>query len=374
LEEPLKFVRNTSIFIFLLVFPIIISCKKDVTEPDADKPDSGDHVADNSGPKFEPPDGKCLFILGQANNDYMEAYMDKVRKSPTPAGFAYYTSLSDGAVQGDMPRYKAFLDKYPNTVLQLAIWTGERQWGEPGYYLDRIAKGQYDRNIIALANACKTFGKPIYLRFGYEFDGWHNAYPPDKYIAAYKYFIDKMRDLGVANVAYVWHSWGVGAYYGHDDFPEYYPALPAGQAVTQELWYPGDDYVDWIAISVFGIGWGDLRTNDVVRWFISFAKEHKKPMMLAETAAIKTTGSRDANWVITSTKWFEHVFDLCNSNDVVKAFTYINVDWEEGDAASTWGDTQIQNASNPVIAYWQAHIKSFLHAEADLYSVIHYSQ
>jgi hypothetical protein len=342
---------------------LLSACKDEVTEP----------VPKTGSNSLEPPDGKCLFIIGQADEDAMAAYIQQVRNTPAPAGFAFYTSLSDGAVQGDMPRYKSFMETYPNTILQLAIWTGERQWGEPGYYLDRIVNGHYDLNIVSLAQACKSFGKPIYIRLGYEFDGWHNAYPPDKYIAAYRYFVDKMRAQGVTNVAYVWHSWGVGAYYGRDDFPAYYPALPDTVPVTQALWYPGDDYVDWVALSVFGIGWGDLRRNEVVQWLIAFAVDHDKPVMLAETAAIKTSGRSDPNWVIPNTEWFVNVFNLCTQNNAVKAFTYINVDWEGDNPESTWGDTRIQTAAPGVKTYWLQETESMLHADATLYSTIKFS-
>lgn len=352
------------VLMLLLVLFFLPACKNDTTEPEAPKVLSG----------LEPPDGECLFIIGQADMDAMKAYIRDVRSDPVPAGFAFYTSLSGNAIQEDLTRYKSYLDPYPNTVLQLAIWTGERQWGDPGYYLDEIIEGRHDQNIIALAQICKGFGKPIYIRLGYEFDGWHNAYPPDKYIAAYTYFVDKMRERGVDNVAYVWHSWGVGAYYGHDDFPEYYPALPAGQEVTQELWYPGDDYVDWVAMSVFGIGWGNLKTNRVVQWLISFANEHNKPVMLAETAAIKTNERSDPSWVITDASWFKNVFDLCKDNNAVKAFTYINVDWEGNNPSSTWGDTRIQVAAPIVKTYWLQQIEPFLHASDDLYSKIGYTQ
>lgn len=362
-----SFIHSFILSALLLLF----ACQKHATEPGPAAPNDKEPVT-NSGPKFEPPDGDCLFILGQADEAYMDAYINKVRKNPQPAGFAFYTSLSNGAVQKDMPRFKAFLEKHPNSVLQLAIWTGERQWGDPGYYLDDIVKGRYDLNIYALSQFCKSLGRPIFIRFGYEFDGRHNAYPPDKYIAAWRYFVDKMRALDVNNAAYVWHSWGVGAYYGHDDFPAFYPALPVGQKITQELWYPGDDYVDWVALSVFGIGWGDLSTNEVVQWLLNFAEEHTKPVMLAESAAIKTSNSRDGNWVIPNTKWFENVFALCSRN-VVKAFTYINVDWEERNSSSTWGDTQIQHAPPSVMVYWLDHIAPFLHADAALYSKIGYA-
>jgi hypothetical protein len=356
---------NHNLLFCLFIIPILFStCKNDVAKPPV-------QAGSNA---LEPPDGKCLFIIGQSSNDYMEAYIREVRNTPVPAGFAYYTSLSGRAVQDDIPRYKAFMENYPYTLLQLAIWTGERQWGDPGYYLDEIIRGEHDQNILALAALCKSFGKPIYIRFGYEFDGWHNAYPPDKYIAAYQYFVDRMRAQGVANVAYVWHSWGVGAYYGHADFPNFYPALPDTVPVTQALWYPGDEYVDWAALSVFGIGWGDLRRNAVVQWLIAFAEEHHKPVMLAETAAIKTSEIRDPNWVITSSDWFINVFNLCKQNNAVKAFTYINVDWEANNSSSTWGDTRIQSAAPGVKTYWLQEIQSFLHAGTDLYSSINYTQ
>jgi hypothetical protein len=359
--------RNRVIAIILLFFSLaaMLSCNKDTAGPDGKNPMPSVSV-------FEPPDGACLFILGQADETEMTNYINQVRRDPPPAGFAFYTSLSNGAIQADLPRYETFLDDYPNSVLQLAIWTGERQWGEPGYYLDQIRNGQYDQNISALAQACKTLGKPVFIRFGYEFDGWHNAYPPDKYIGAYRYFVSRMRAMGVTNVAYVWHSWGVGAYYGSSDFPDYYPALPSGQAVTQALWYPGDDYVDWVAMSVFGTGWGDLSTNPVVQWLINFAENHGKPVMLAETAAIKTSGQSDPNWVIMDSNWFVHVFGLCMNNNVVKAFTYINVDWEGDNPASTWGDTRIQNASSEVGKYWLQNISSFQHGDSTLFETIGY--
>ena len=359
----MKIVRWIISALIVLTMILSVSCKKKVNEPDPQEMTHSD---------FSPPDGECLFILGQASETYMDAYIDEIRSDPLPAGFAFYTSLSGGAVQSDLPRYKTYLDQYPNTTLQLAIWTGERQWGDPGYYLDEIVAGQYDVNILALASACKSFGKPIFIRFGYEFDGSHNAYPPDKYIAAYRYFVDKMRAQNVTSAVYVWHSWGVDAYYGRDDFPDFYPPLLPGTEVNQELWYPGDDYVDWVALSVFGIGWGDLSTNAVVQYLIRFAEVHDKPVMLAESAAIKTSGVSDPGWVIPNTQWFEHVFDLCYSNDVVKAFTYINVDWEADNPSSTWGDTRIQTAASAVRAYWNLNIPSFLHAGSDLYHIIDY--
>ena len=73
----------------------------------------------------------------------MRDYLSEVRGTPLPAGFAFYTSLSGSKPLEDMSRYITFMRGYPNTMLQLAIWTGERRWGNPGYYLDEIIEGKY---------------------------------------------------------------------------------------------------------------------------------------------------------------------------------------------------------------------------------------
>ena len=269
-------VFNVTRLSFLLSLLLLLACSGE----------SAVNTQEESSQKsFAPPAGEKLFILGQSSEQHMEDYLTQVKSSPLPAGFAFYTSLSGDNAKNDLATYYQFLRKYPNTTLQLAIWTGARDFGVPGYYLDEIVSGEHDSSIIDMANSFKNIDRPIFIRFGYEFDGYHNAYPPDKYIAAHKYFVELMRDQGVTNVAYVWHSWGVGAYYGSEDYPDQYPNIERG--ATQELWYPGDDYVDWVALSIFGTGWGDLNSNSVVQYLINFAESHGKPVMLAETAAIK---------------------------------------------------------------------------------------
>ena len=357
------------IFILHILFTFVITCFLQYCS-DSSTNNDDKSSPDTTGTMFEPPDDDCLFILGQADTSEMNAYISNVKSTPPPAGFAFYTSLSGSATQNDMTRYKSYLDDYPYTLLQLAIWTGERDQGYPGFYLDQITSGARDANILALANACKSLDRPIFIRFGYEFDGYHNAYPPEKYKAAYQYFVDMMRSYSVTNVAYVWHSWGVGAYYGNNDYPDYYPDLPDSVEINQSLWYPGDEYVDWVAMSIFGTGWGDLSTNTVVQWLISFAEEHEKPVMLAETAAIKNDPN-DPNWHIKDTVWFDHVFSLIKDNNAVKAFTYINVNWGSDDP---WGDTRIQAAPDYIINYWRNKIEPFIHADDKLYSNINYEE
>ncbi|TNE70254.1 hypothetical protein EP331_12680 [bacterium] len=326
-------------------------------------------------PKFEPADGTSLFILGQSRNTEMAAYIGSVKSDPTPAGFAYYTNLNYGVPNVDIDDAEEFISQYGDAVLQLAIWTGGNYSStRPGYYLDEIVKGEKDQGIRQLAEAVKALERPVFIRFGYEFDGYHNAYPPEKYKAAYRYFVDKMRGWGVKNAAYVWHSWGVTPYYGSDDFPEEYPALGDGVSASYDLWYPGDEYVDWAALSIFGTGWGNLNTNTSIQSFISLAKMHGKPIMIAESAAIKTASTRDRSWVIPNGTWFNNMFSLLENNPEIKALTYINVDWEESSTTTTWGNTRIQAASTGAQEAWFQGLNTLQHSSDDLYSKLGYKK
>lgn len=332
---------------------------------------SGTESARKVFPTFEPPDGSALFILGQAHDSEMKSYIEYFNTLPTPAGFAYYTNLNYGIPGRDVEKMEEFIRQYPNTVLQLALWTGGNFAStRPGYYLDEVVRGEKDQGIRELAETVKKINKPVFIRFGYEFDGYHNAYPPEKYKAAYRYFVDKMRSYDVYNAVYVWHSWGVTPYYGSNDFPDEYPALPEGTSASFDLWYPGDDYVDWTAISIFGTGWGDLTQNSTIKSFIELSKSHNKPVMIAESAAIKDWGVRDTSWRIPNANWLNNVFKLMNSEPSIKAFTYINVDWGAHNPTDTWGNTRIQQASTEIQEVWKTNIKRFDHASDSLYNRI----
>ena len=61
------------------------------------------------------------------------------------------------------------------------------------------------------------------------------------------------------------------------------------------------------------------------------------------------------------------VFQYFYQNDAVKAFTYINVDWEADNSTTTWGDTRIQNSVQSAQDYWARYIGTLIHADEDLF-------
>jgi beta-mannanase len=106
----------------------------------------------------------------------------------------------------------------------------------PAQLRDGIAAGRYDGNIAAICGTVSGFRTPTTIRWAQEMEdpsgrfiwaGWH----PADYIAAYRRFVGKCR-ASAPNVAFMWS--------------------PRGDA-NLGAYYPGDDVVDVIGLSVFGL-------------------------------------------------------------------------------------------------------------------------
>ena len=79
----------------------------------------------------------------------------------------------------------------------------------------------------------------IFLRVGYEFDNPEFGYidRPSLFVQAFQRVVEGCRSWEGCRTktVFVWHSWAAG--------------LPANQSLNE--YYPGNDYVDWIGISLF---------------------------------------------------------------------------------------------------------------------------
>ena len=252
--------------------------------------------------------------------------------------------------------------------------------------LDRLVAGEHDAEIRQLAVFAKRIDATILLRIGYEFDGaWNRGYDnTPRYIAAYRRIVDGLRAAGASNVQYVWQ----GAASTTD------VVLDQGHHDDVRDWYPGDDYVDWLALSWFmhpderpGIELAfDVPTpKQLGDEILAMARQIGKPVLIAEAAPQaydlrdRTTAhhspvwdgpagenvtqvSDDAVWV----GWFQPMFDYMNANaDVVRGLAYINVRWDDQDMwdspyeSGYWGDTRIEvnayvtNHFNAAISEWR---------------------
>jgi len=129
---------------------------------------------------------------------------------------------------------------------------------EPVFNLPAIIAGEFDADLDAWGAAARDFGDALLVEWGTECNGqwfsWNGVWNggeepgdfgdpgvpdgPERFVAAFRHIVERIRGAGAANVTFVWH---VNA----DDVPgEAWNAL--------ENYYPGDDVVDWLAVSVYG--------------------------------------------------------------------------------------------------------------------------
>ena len=274
--------------------------------------------------RFVPPNGKTYLFGGQNNVD-----SDNFAKTigRVPYGFMIYTSLAqlDGLNKSidfgaGQTSGKYILQKYPSASLQIGL---SLVGG-----LQDVIDGNLDKNIIKLADWIKKAKVPVFLRIGYEFDYPSNGYAPDLYVKAYKIIADKLDENGVDNAAYVWHS--------------YASLNPKGI----EAWYPGDEYVDWCAISYFA--------NPQWIPMVNFAKKRNKPLMIAECSPVLGNDLKESGKMY----WYKKLFRFIENYEV-KALCYINAKWDEQSmfAGYNWGNCRL-DSNEEIKNFWLEKISN----------------
>lgn len=272
--------------------------------------------------RFVPSDNHTLLFCGQNNEDSKE-FVEINKK--VPAGFMIYTSLQNlegleedveygtGKMSGSF-----ILKNYKKAALQIGLFLVGS--------LDSVIVGSLDDNIKNLGNWIKKAKVPVFLRIGYEFDFPENNYDPEMYKQAFRYIVEKLDEQKVTNVAYVWHS--------------YASYNPKGI----ERFYPGDEYVDWCAISYF--------KNP--QWFpmVQFSKAHNKPLMIAECSPTLGSDSSEADKI----KWYRILFKFIQNKDI-KMLCYINANWDEQPMFSQyeWGNAKL-DVSEVITNFWLENI------------------
>ncbi|NME70640.1 glycoside hydrolase family 26 protein [Flammeovirga aprica] len=304
--------------------------------------------------KFIPSNGEKLLIIGQdlgavgGLSSYTDGYIDAF--DYYPSGVTTYTNIVNLQGLSSKTNYGAgdvnaqkYLDesKFSNTTIAIGLYlVGEER---------NVINGNRDYNIRKLAKWIKNSNRPVYLRIGYEFDGPHNNYNPSNYIKMYQHIVDVFDEERVLNCDFVWQSDGVHT------------------VNTLNSYYPGDEYVDWMAFSYFAQGAGNS--------LINFAKDKGKPVMIAEATPMgfDLEATREDVW----SKWFTPLFDLIDKNEEIKALAYINVDWNAQpmwkDSGINWGDSRIQ-ANTSVFNNWKTETDdgTWLKSSSELFTTIGY--
>ena len=169
---------------------------------------------------------------------------------------------------------------------------------ESAYSNQRIISGAFDDFIRGWADGLKATGRLVLLRFDHEMNGNWYAWVPGingnttaNYIAMWRHVHDIFVREGATNVSWVWSP--------NVDYPG---------ATALEAMFPGDGYVDWVALD--GYNWG--MTNGYTPWrsFTQvFASTYgrvnrltQKPLMIAEVGSVEAgapPGQSKAGWILT---------------------------------------------------------------------------
>lgn len=193
-----------------------------------------------------------------------------------------------------------------------------------------------DEFFESWAKGLADYGQPVFLRFAHEMSA-EGAYPthiwaacgdnckdldtgkpqtPDLYIQAWKHVHDIFEKAGATNVVWVW--------------------CPNRQENTVSdtiagIWefYPGDDYVDWIALDVYD-------RNKRRSFSTIFTPEYKalekttktKPIMLAE---FNSYLREEADKFGYKADWIKNTFKDIPKFPKIKAVVWFNVSVDESD-------------------------------------------
>lgn len=276
--------------------------------------------------KLEPA-RQVLSGSGQVDVECVLGYSAALQEKVRPAIFMDYVDAHDDKIDVffDNLAYKQKLMPW-GTVPQIGLGFVD---GQNKPYDQAVADGKYDANLRVLANRLAKLDRAAYLRIGYEFHGVWNGYSPESYKAAYRHVVKILREQKATRVATIWCA-EAGA------LPKDYMKF-----------YPGDDVVDWWGIDLFGANGRDFGDN--VGQFMQDSMTHRKPVMIGESTP-RSVGVLDGqkSW----NAWFEPYFSFIDRHPNVKAFCYINWEWEGYSKWSAdwknWGDGRLQR--NPVVA------------------------
>ncbi len=129
---------------------------------------------------------------------------------------------------------------------------------DPLYTLQKIIDGEFDKALSEWAIDAKNAGIPLLIEFGTEVNGdwfpWNGSYNgggttdlygdrkkadgPECFRDAYRHIITIFRHNKVDNITWFFHVNALS--YPEDSWNEI------------EQYYPGDTYIDWLGISVYG--------------------------------------------------------------------------------------------------------------------------
>ena len=211
--------------------------------------------------------------------------------------------------------------------------------GDPVFTTKAIARGDFDADLAKWARAAARFKTPILAEWGTEMNGdwfqwnarWNGrAKGAERFAAAYRRIIDISRANGATNIIWVFHV-------NHADGPR-------TRWNRMEKYYPGDDYIDWMGISLYSMQGPDedektafIAIDQTIKRLVKLAPT--KPIIIAEFGTdVNNAREPAAAWADQALK---HILSGRWPNLI--GFSWWNETWPNGDDPKDATDTRIQS-------------------------------
>ncbi len=306
---------------------------------------------------YDPGAGKTLQLIGQ---DYAQDFQDYVTATNRPpAGASAYGDIYSGTLNSNSQALVNYVaQNYPNSYVEVGLsWKDDlANHGYTGYAggyhleLD-VVNHKFDGQIDTFAAYLRNHSTlKFLLRLDYEVSlNIHantnpnqldpSSYDPQAYKDAFNYIAARIRGTdGASNVAFVYH--------------------PVRGITDAEQLYPGNQYVDWVGVSVFNndVCLDDNGTDNCsgqridpnLAQVLEFARSQGKPTMISESAVQNPMDDS----VSTFEDYLSRIFDMINNNDI-RAFAYINYNWTAHGWTGGFANTDSRVQRDPqVLNYW----------------------
>lgn len=185
-------------------------------------------------------------------------------------------------------------------MVTLEMWKPTGSASQPAYSLAAINSGKFDAYFTRFARDAAAYGKPVWLRPFHEMNGnWYpwcgtvNGNSPAAFVTAWRRVHGIFRQQGATNVEFVWCP-------NVDSIDAQGRVNTSANAIKQ--YWPGGDYVDYMALDGYNFGEGDGQswrsfTQIFARPYAEvIALSATKPLFIAETGCATQGGSKPA-WI-----------------------------------------------------------------------------
>jgi hypothetical protein len=222
----------------------------------------------------------------------------------------------------------------------------------PVYSLAKISEGIFDKELSKWAADAKKFGDALMIEFGTEMNGnwfsWsgaNNGNNPELFKKAYIHIIEIFRNQNADNITWVFH--------------------PNCDSEPNETWntvsayYPGDEYIDWIGMSIYGAqnlkdDWINIQdTFDAAYNNLALVSKNK-PLAVFEFGVVEN--KLKAEWIKT---FFELIKNKKYSR--IKGISYWHSIWDNEDGSYT--NMRLDSSPESLKAYKDAISDKFFQNE-----------